>query len=57
MCCAVPGAVAGGTADLYEVKPIDLLSQCLQAFQRRTDRPDLPAAIDDFVVGVNTPAG
>lgn len=46
-----------GTADLYEVKPIDLLSQCLQAFQRRTDRPDLPAAIDDFVVGVNTPAG
>lgn len=43
--------------DLYEVKPIDLLSQCLQAFQRRSGREDLPASIDDLIIGCNTPAG
>ena len=46
-----------GTADLYEVKPIDLLSQCLRAFQRRTKREELPADIDDLIIGCNTPAG
>ncbi len=44
-------------APLYEVKPINLLSQCLRAFQRRTGREGLPADIDDLVIGCNTPAG
>ncbi|MFT6000522.1 MAG: acetyl-CoA C-acetyltransferase [Neolewinella sp.] len=51
------GRADGSTADLYEVKPIDLLSQCLKAFQRRTNREDLPASIDDLIIGCNTPAG
>lgn len=46
-----------GRADLYEVKPIDLLSQCLRAFQDRAEMPELPARIDDLVIGCNTPAG
>ena len=44
-------------ADLYEVKPIELLAQCLRAFQRRSGRDDLPGEIDDLVIGCNTPAG
>ncbi|OAV42710.1 acetyl-CoA C-acyltransferase [Lewinella sp. 4G2] len=52
-----PRGRAHGTHDLYEVKPIDLLSQCLRAFQRRTGLDDLPASIDDLIIGVNTPAG
>jgi len=52
-----PRGRAAGNADLYEVKPIDLLSQCLRAFQRRTGREDLPASIDDLIIGCNTPAG
>ncbi|MCP9235666.1 acetyl-CoA C-acyltransferase [Lewinella sp. JB7] len=44
-------------ADLYEVKPIELLAQCLTAFQRRSGREDLPTEIDDLVIGCNTPAG
>ncbi len=53
-----PRGRASGTEDLYEVKPIDLLSQCLQAFTtRRGCDASLPAAIDDFVIGCNTPAG
>ncbi len=52
-----PRGRAKGTADLYEVKPIDLLSQCLRALQRRTGVEDLPASIDDLIVGCNTPAG
>jgi acetyl-CoA C-acetyltransferase len=52
-----PRGRASGNADLYEVKPIDLLSQCLRAFQRRTGRDDLPASIDDLIIGCNTPAG
>ncbi|MEL7161568.1 MAG: acetyl-CoA C-acyltransferase [Bacteroidota bacterium] len=52
-----PRGRADGTDDLYEVKPIDLLSQCLRAFQRRTGREDLPASTDDLVIGCNTPAG
>jgi len=52
-----PRGRAVGNADLYEVKPIDLLCQCLLAFQRRTGREDLPASIDDLIIGCNTPAG
>jgi acetyl-CoA C-acetyltransferase len=52
-----PRGRADGNADLYEVKPIDLLSQCLKAFQRRSGREDLPASIDDLIIGCNTPAG
>ena len=52
-----PRGRADRNEDLYEVKPIDLLSQCLRAFQRRTGREDLPAAIDDLIIGCNTPAG
>ncbi|MBC6994468.1 acetyl-CoA C-acyltransferase [Neolewinella lacunae] len=52
-----PRGRADGTDDLYEVKPIDLLSQCLRAFQRRSGREDLPAGIDDLIIGCNTPAG
>lgn len=53
-----PRGRASGTKDLYEVKPVDLLSQCLRAFTgRRGCGDDLPAAIDDLVIGVNTPAG
>ncbi|NJB84749.1 acetyl-CoA C-acetyltransferase [Lewinella marina] len=44
-------------ADLYEVKPIEILAQCLAAFQRRSGRDDLPAEIDDLIIGCNTPAG
>jgi len=51
------GRADGSTADLYEVKPIDLLSQCLRAFPRLTERADLPASIDHLIVGCNTPAG
>lgn len=52
-----PRGRAEGTVDLYEVKPIDLLSQCLRAFQRRTGIEDLPASLDDLIIGCNTPAG
>ncbi|NJC25927.1 acetyl-CoA C-acyltransferase [Neolewinella antarctica] len=52
-----PRGRAEGTVDLYEVKPIDLLSQCLRAFQRRTGIEDLPASVDDLIIGCNTPAG
>ena len=53
-----PRGRASGTEDLYEVKPVDLLSQCLRAFTaHRGCREDLPAAIDDLVIGSNTPAG
>ena len=52
-----PRGRADTTVDLYEVKPIDLLSQCLRAFQRRTGREDLPASVDDLIIGCNTPAG
>lgn len=52
-----PRGRADGNADLYEVKPIDLLSQCLKAFQRRSGRDDLPTSIDDLIIGCNTPAG
>jgi len=52
-----PRGRADGTADLYEVKPVDLLSQCLAAFPRRGGREDLPAGIDDLIIGCNTPAG
>lgn len=52
-----PRGRAEGKEDLYEVKPIDLLSQCLKAFQRRSGREDLPASIDDLIIGCNTPAG
>lgn len=51
------GRADGSNTDLYEVKPIDLLSQCLRAFQRRTGQDDLPASMDDLIVGCNTPAG
>ncbi|WP_116124978.1 acetyl-CoA C-acyltransferase [Lewinella sp. IMCC34183] len=44
-------------AALYEIKPIELLAQCLRAFQRRSGRDDLPTEIDDLVIGCNTPAG
>lgn len=53
-----PRGRASGTEDLYEVKPVDLLSQCLGAFtSRRGCGDNLPAAIDDLVIGCNTPAG
>ena len=52
-----PRGRAARPADLYEIKPIELLSQCLMAFQRRSGRDDLPAEIDDLVIGCNTPAG
>ncbi|MFT7121224.1 MAG: acetyl-CoA C-acetyltransferase [Neolewinella sp.] len=53
-----PRGRADGTEDLYEVKPVDLLSQCLQAFTTRRGCGDgLPASIDDLVIGLNTPAG
>lgn len=52
-----PRGRAAGTADLYEVKPVDLLSQCLKAFERRTGVADLPTSIDDLIIGCNTPAG
>ncbi len=51
------GRADGSTTDLYEVKPIDLLSQCLRAFQRSAGQEDLPASIDDLIIGCNTPAG
>lgn len=51
------GRADGSFTDLYEVKPVDLLSHCLRAFQRRTGREDLPASIDDLIIGCNTPAG
>ena len=51
------GRADGSAADLYEVKPIDLLSQCLRAFQRRSGREELPASIDDLIIGCNTPVG
>lgn len=51
------GRADGSNADLYEVKPIDLLSQCLRAFQRRSGREELPASIDDLIIGCNTPVG
>jgi acetyl-CoA C-acetyltransferase len=51
------GRADGSNADLYEVKPINLLSQCLQAFQRRSGREELPASIDDLIIGCNTPVG
>lgn len=44
-------------AHLYEVKPIELLAQCLTAFQRRSGREDLPTEVDDLIIGCNTPAG
>lgn len=53
-----PRGRASGNEDLYEVKPVDLLSQCLRAFTGRWGcGDDLPAAIDDLMIGVNTPAG
>ncbi len=52
-----PRGRAAHPAALYEVKPIELLSQCLVALQRRSDREDLPTEIDDLVIGCNTPAG
>ena len=52
-----PRGRAPGNRDLYEVKPVDLLSHCLRAFQRRNDVPDLPGTIDDLIIGCNTPAG
>ena len=52
-----PRGRAAYPADLYEVKPIELLAQCLAAFQRRSGRKDLPTEIDDLVIGCNTPAG
>lgn len=52
-----PRGRATHPADLYEIKPIELLSQCLQGLQRRSGREDLPTAIDDLVIGCNTPAG
>ncbi len=52
-----PRGRAAHPADLYEVKPIELLAQCLRAFQRRTGREELPADIDDLIIGCNTPAG
>ncbi|SEQ82430.1 acetyl-CoA C-acyltransferase [Neolewinella agarilytica] len=52
-----PRGRANGSTDLYEVKPVDLLSQCLKAFQRRSGQEDLPASIDDLLIGCNTPAG
>ena len=53
-----PRGRATGTEDLYEVKPVDLLSQCLRAFATRRGCDDgLPAAIDDLIIGCNTPAG
>lgn len=53
-----PRGRATGKDDLYEVKPIDLLSQCLRAFtDRRGHNENLPAIIDDLIIGCNTPAG
>ena len=52
-----PRGRAAYPADLYEVKPIELLAQCLAAFQRRSGREDLPTEIDDLIIGCNTPAG
>ena len=52
-----PRGRAAQPADLYEVKPIELLSQCLAAFLRRSGREDLPTFIDDLIIGCNTPAG
>lgn len=52
-----PRGRAAQPASLYEIKPIELLSQCLLAFQRRCERDDLPTEIDDLVIGCNTPAG
>jgi acetyl-CoA C-acetyltransferase len=52
-----PRGRAARPAELYEVKPIELLAQCLRAFQRRTGREKLPADIDDLIIGCNTPAG
>ena len=52
-----PRGRAAHPADLYEVKPIELLAQCLTAFQRRSGRDDLPGEVDDLIIGCNTPAG
>lgn len=52
-----PRGRATHPADLYEIKPIELLSQCLKGLQRRSGREDLPSEIDDLIIGCNTPAG
>lgn len=52
-----PRGSAAQPASLYEIKPIELLSQCLSGLQRRSGSEDLPTEIDDLVIGCNTPAG
>lgn len=47
--------VAGG--ELYEVKPVSLLSGCLRALAKRSGIADFPLVVDDLIVGCNTPAG
>lgn len=47
--------VAGG--ELYEVKPVSLLSDCLQALKNRSGVENFPLEIDDLIIGCNTPAG
>lgn len=42
---------------LYEVKPVQLLSDCLRALHRRSGVESLPLEVDDLIVGCNTPAG
>lgn len=47
--------VAG--AELYEVKPVSLLSDCLQAMRDRSGVENFPLEVDDLIIGCNTPAG
>lgn len=47
--------VAGG--ELYEVKPVRLLSEMLLALEKRSGLADLSLRVDDLIIGCNTPAG
>ncbi|MEM9837077.1 MAG: acetyl-CoA C-acyltransferase [Bacteroidota bacterium] len=47
--------VAGG--ELYEVKPVSLLSDILQALAARSGVDQFPLEVDDLIIGCNTPAG
>lgn len=47
--------IAGG--ELYEVKPVSLLSHCLRALARRSEVENFSLEVDDLIIGCNTPAG
>ncbi|PHI20329.1 acetyl-CoA C-acyltransferase [Lewinellaceae bacterium SD302] len=47
--------VAGGA--LYEVKPVGLLSDCLNTLAERSEVENFALEVDDLIIGCNTPAG